>query len=455
MKKPAPFAYLFITLIFLMGVTISPIQAEKQNPLLFGKSIWQQSVTLAASRNNKKFSEYEFESWHVGPTSDGEKYIPRKKDDYSIEIFNAKSMKTTTNLKARMQADAKRIRVAKIVNMQRVKNFNVFTSAIRFKTAKGKTRYYVYFVFPTNNGSQVVRFTYANKRVFSRYNGIVSTIQQKIMNPKSYQINLAKQKKVELLKQEKEAKQEKLKQARWTKPNQGVAFSQIEAVYQYLEIALAGIGNAIPIYTNYLLLKDGTVYTKLTIPPSDFNIKVSRSMEPERWSKWSKSWGGKYQIRNKKTGRWEDIKGKLVKPGGRNMRIHENLHHLKVSGNVFYGGGQSRKYINLRKNGRFESSRMTIMTSGMAGQNIASSTAWSKQDKHGKTSSATSAGSGAVLRSRSSSKNNGGDFTGKYSISGYTIEFVSDSGKINRQLFFFDGKDYINIGNVTFSRKNS
>ncbi|MGI9545100.1 MAG: hypothetical protein ACR2MX_17695 [Cyclobacteriaceae bacterium] len=57
----------------------------------------------------------------------------------------------------------------------------------------------------------------------------------------------------------------------------------------------------------YLVLKDGTIYSRLDISPHDFDLDASRRLMPKRWGTWTKS-GTQYQVQfsGGKPQQWEN-----------------------------------------------------------------------------------------------------------------------------------------------------
>ncbi|MDH3710942.1 MAG: hypothetical protein OER04_13695 [Cyclobacteriaceae bacterium] len=45
----------------------------------------------------------------------------------------------------------------------------------------------------------------------------------------------------------------------------------------------------------YVLLKDGTIYSRMDVSPSDLDVKLSKKTAPEKWGTWQKT-GTSYQV---------------------------------------------------------------------------------------------------------------------------------------------------------------
>ena len=342
-------------------------------------------------------------------------------------------------------------------------DYDWVSSIHKYTDRSGRVGEMQYFALPLEGKqAQIVQIDYSNKALLERY---PKSIGDAIRKTGYLDYQLAQKEAEERKKAEKErrrAREEALKKARWTAPNAGLKHNQIEAVTYYMDIRINAYGNAEPDITLYLLLKDGAAYENPTVPPSDFNVQASRKMEPERWSTWRKQ-SGEYQVKDLETGKWEKLQGNPMTPGRRGMHLAANLHHLKVWGNLYFGGGQSRRTIILSQNGRFETSAFSLQSSGSGASDagLASVNVSSHKDKDGERStfsstvpggSSTSAPAGAVASN--TKKNQGGlDRVGDYTIDGYTIEFRHDSGRVTRKLFFIKDSNYIFIEDRVYSVK--
>ena len=258
---------------------------------------------------------------------------------------------------------------------------------------------------------------------------------------KNYAKNKSKLSEKTREKQEKKEQKEQQKQKKLaiqkaihTAPNQGVKTKDIEALL-YETVAdyssqLIQIDEFV-----YLLLKDGSAYRKLNIPPSDFNITGAQEHQPEKWGKWKKTKSDGYQFKYNDNGKWKKIKGQNVL-GNTTIKSYGYYKRMHAYGNPIMGSvSTSTDSFTLTKEGRFESSNFSLFTGGGWTPDVSVSAATS-DDKEGKQSSVGAiAGTFAVDINKQQNKN-GSDKTGSYRIEGHTIEFHHDSGRVSRQLFF-------------------
>ncbi len=219
-----------------------------------------------------------------------------------------------------------------------------------------------------------------------------------------------------------------------TLPNKGVKLSEIQEVL--VDSSIDVIWGGISVDT-YILFKDKTLYKYCEIPPNELNIKVSKELEPKRWTTWKKSNSG-YEIFNEKEKIWKKLKGK---------RAIKAESGEKLDGKFLTAGGSqmrgSWKYtITFKKNGRFEMSSFSMMDNEAmgGGDTVPLTTGIYKSDKTG--SSGTVAISGTYVGGGGKSiKRDGDKNRGEYYLDGYTIVLKHDNGYKHTKLFFFDNPD--------------
>lgn len=238
-------------------------------------------------------------------------------------------------------------------------------------------------------------------------------------------------------------------------PDQGLKTKEIEAIiYQarYKKIIRLDEMEMVLKETIYLLLKDGTAYRGLKLPPADFNVDVAKKLHANRWTKWKKK-KGRYVLLNSKNNTWnripysDVITQQAFKPG--------YYHHHKTR-NLGLGKSVNRNSIMLRKNGRFETKSFKQVFSG----GVDSITITATEDGKGRQSTTTfsSENSGQSNRPNASGKiskrstDDGADNTGSYNVKDYTIEFRHDSGRVSRRLFLAH-KNGIVLGSQKYFHK--
>jgi hypothetical protein len=122
------------------------------------------------------------------------------------------------------------------------------------------------------------------------------------------------------------------------------------------------------------------------------------------------------------------------------------------------GGMVGTQRISLYPDGRFERSANALGGSGSvqaSGGFSGGAFSTTSRDGTSSTSYGTSSGSGGSVTARSgrSSTAGAGAATGRYKISGYTLELDCADGQVQRFLAFypFPGKPQVFIGNATYS----
>ncbi|MEJ2608997.1 MAG: hypothetical protein P8179_02675 [Candidatus Thiodiazotropha sp.] len=347
--------------------------------------------------------------------------------------------------------------------IKRVDNSDVLSIVKSYTNSQGLKvwRAFTGMPLPNNRASLFVE-EFTSLELRERY----KSVTQQLLGQTEYMLAVLKEeqakekreKEARLAKERRDAEIKALSQARWTQPGKGLKLSEIEALTQYLGITFDGYGTAKPHYTSYLLLKDGTAFLNPFIPPSEFNVEASRQYEPNRWYKW-RIVDNRYHLHaTGDGGDWWYLKGSVQKPGKKNERLNVYLEHLAVWGNLYYGGGQSRKSIHLYSNGRFTTSSFSFASSGSSASSsgLASVSVSKSSDEKGTSSTLSSTLSSGDTNSAiaSSKKKYKGDPNrqGEYRIDGYTISFYYDSGKESRVLFFRSG-DSINIDGTDYSIK--
>jgi len=320
-----------------------------------------------------------------------------------------------------------------------------------------------------NNKIRIFRAVYSDLKIYSRYKYAIKEVsnlmiaqgnrtylkkplaahnkkkqraastQPKIINSKNRSAFEKRRKRT--AKQEKEAA---IQRALWTAPHKGLKSSDVEAILYYMNYTVGVFGPNV-YYKNYLLLKDGWSYSSPRIPPTSFNVVVSRKLEPGKWKKWRKK-GSSYQIRSKQG--WHKLDGSRISPAKINQTLNVNLYS-RTSWNLGgVAGGSSAKYLILKKNGRFETSSNSFNVGGYTSGNMV--TSYSSKDKKGTLKIA----SGGLLSTKTKTTSGRRDRTGRYKLNGYTLELRHDSGRVSQLLFgftygnnkylFVDGTNYTN-----------
>lgn len=260
------------------------------------------------------------------------------------------------------------------------------------------------------------------------------------------------------LEREKEAEERRFK---WvTQPGKGVQMNQIEALVLHYELdynVLSNMYQQMPKLA--LLLKDGTAYTGLRVPPEDLDLKASRKNEPKTWTQWKRS-GKNYLLLQE--GKWNNIGELGVLPASKNEKLTGDFKHMASSYQAGLGGTTWTTFFTFTPQGKFDILDTSLSSTGiLQANNGFSASASSTSDASG-TSSAASASSGngmgeaptVGVTSQNQSDKPNPEKTGTYTLNGYTLQLKLGNGKTERKLFFFFNKkkEDIWIGENLFYR---
>ena len=206
-----------------------------------------------------------------------------------------------------------------------------------------------------------------------------------------------------------------------------------------------------------LLLSDGWAYSGLSLPPEDFDAEASKHAEPQKWHHWRRQGSAIYLEVN---GNWSKLDADPARPLESGSALSKKLVHRNATSFGGMGGTVGTARIQLYPDGHFERSSNTLAGSGtVQASGGFSGGAASRTDSHGTTSSAsgthTGNGGSVTARSNRSSSAGAGAATGKYRITGYTLELDSANGQVQRLLAFypFPGKPQVYLGNATFNEE--
>jgi hypothetical protein len=207
--------------------------------------------------------------------------------------------------------------------------------------------------------------------------------------------------------------------------------------------------------TVYLLMKDGSAYAGLAIPPEDFDAAASRRLQPDRWVQWRRD-GGKYQVRRDTASEWKTLKAWPAVPGRRDERLNGTFTHSSYASYGGLGGWSSTDSLVFGADGRFESLSHTSHGTGVvqAGNGYTGSAAGGHSGKGSWGSGSGTQGPGAggdggtVTAGTHSTRNDGSAYTGRYRIDGWRLELQRDNGTVEHQLFLYttDKRDDLHIG---------
>ena len=204
-----------------------------------------------------------------------------------------------------------------------------------------------------------------------------------------------------------------------------------------------------------LLFTDGWAYSDLTGPPEEVSVEASKKYEPQKWHHWRQQ-GSAYFL--ELNGSWAKLDGDLVRPLESGSSLSGNFVHRNAHTFGGMGGVVGTQRISLYPDGRFERSANALGGSGSvqaSGGFSGGASSTTSRDGTSSSSYGTSSGSGGSVTARSSrsSTAGAGAATGRYKISGYTLELDCADGQVQRFLAFypFPGKPQVFIGNATYS----
>ncbi|HEY1398468.1 hypothetical protein [Roseateles sp.] len=187
----------------------------------------------------------------------------------------------------------------------------------------------------------------------------------------------------------------------------------------------------------HLLLKDGTGYRNLDLPPDEFDMAAARRFKPERVIQWRRS-GGDWQIKDHDDKDWRTISGTPATPASAGQRLDGTFTHSWYS---ILGGGSSQNRFHFQPDGSFEQTGKSVFGTGaMAAANGVAGMATNTYSRGGSTTtssvSAVGAGAGGAQRQR----RNGADFAGRYRLDRWTMTVERENGEQDRVLFAFNGE---------------
>jgi hypothetical protein len=245
-----------------------------------------------------------------------------------------------------------------------------------------------------------------------------------------------------------------------TEPGQGLQLAEIEGIIHTSENVYTVTGLQFQEAT-YLLLKDGSIYKNLQVPPADLNAADSKKYEQESWGVWQRNEAG-VTVQWYGSNEWLDLgSSSLVLPAQANELLDMSYNNLTGStiGGIGFGGVVSTysKTITFMPDGRFDKSDYSTMGSTVTGGDFSMNTSYYSDEEGtvGGTSSSSTVGdvTSGISVSTESTNPNPPATTGTYTLDGYTLELRFDDGRVERSFFYFwsGEKKHVVIGGVTYS----
>lgn len=385
----------------------------------------------------------------------GENWILQPEDlkagaTYQVVVFPATPLKgqdLDAWLKAVISKDAaKRGKVTQNDGIREQNSIHIGT--VEVKTQK-TTLYLLYFAFQAENGLGQVMLVQTAKdaAVGGHYNSDTADILSGLIEDLAAQTAPSVQPQSKASAAEKPEPEDEDAPFKWiTKPGKGVQSGEIEGLY----LAYMPKFNGLTLLYEYheqlaLLLKDGTAYLGLRVPPEDLDVKASRKNEPDQWTKW-KSSGQKLLLLDAKNQRWQELKSRKVVAAISGEKLNGDFEYLENNSNVYYGGSIFEEHFLFSSRGTFEisaSSEFGAMNSG------AQVMGYAQQSRDGESGAVTTS-AGISFNTETQGPDPGR--YGTYRLNGYTLELHLQNGKVQRKLFFFTSskKDEIFIEKATY-----
>lgn len=210
-------------------------------------------------------------------------------------------------------------------------------------------------------------------------------------------------------------------------PGKGVPNAKIAAV-----LLDSKFNNGSADETVYLLLRDGSVYADLPVPPDTLDVLKSKQREPAKWGKWRKV-GAAYKV-SWEGAPYQNLPGSKVSPAPAQQKLAGRYGTGRFSGVIGMTASSSQWGVTFGKNGRFRKDSKSLTTSSMGFGDNATHTASGHNDDE-----SFGGGFGATWAVSTSQKrkNPNGAREGDYSLNGYVLTLRYDNGKVARLPFFF------------------
>ncbi len=173
-----------------------------------------------------------------------------------------------------------------------------------------------------------------------------------------------------------------------TAPGKGVATGDVAGVLYHGRGATNAYGSYAFVEDATVLFRDGWAYHRLDVPPSDLNVKVSRDVEPQRWSKWRRAGSG-FEIQRmddhgRVKGEWRTAEGTLAGAWPAGTPLRGPYTSAAFHGSIALGGTYVKNTHTFGEDGRYEGSRFAQSGAGsMAANNGFNSMTTSQSDKTG------------------------------------------------------------------------
>ena len=204
----------------------------------------------------------------------------------------------------------------------------------------------------------------------------------------------------------------------------GLKSPDINGVLIHLEYNAAPDGKMVRVYTPYLVLNDGSIYSDPVLSPYNFNVGMSKVKEPEKWGLWKMkgeamliNWTGRNT-----TEKW--VKNWFWATPATNNELIEGTFMTaagKINVNVKNDESNSSKYISFNNKGQF-----TIAGTETNGNVTVSPSDFSNRNE-----------------------------AGTYILNDFSVELHFNNGTVIRRSFYYylQGKTHFGIANQVYVPK--
>jgi hypothetical protein len=191
----------------------------------------------------------------------------------------------------------------------------------------------------------------------------------------------------------------------------------------------------------YILLKDGTVYDGMPVPPDEMDVSLSRRKEPQKWGKWRRD-GKKFMVAwADRPNHYEPLEAEPSLPARRGERLDGSWSSGETSGSSFFANSWRSWGVDFTQSGTFKK----FESGGSSNGSIAQAGGTSVFTVYDDDGSAVSADTPGAFVGISKDKKRGSNRAGTYEINGYAITLHFGNGKVKRLPFFFGDPERNNL----------
>ncbi len=221
-----------------------------------------------------------------------------------------------------------------------------------------------------------------------------------------------------------------------TAPGRGLLPSQVVGIYHKIQVPIYGVPG--PSFTDYLLLKDGTVHEDLPVAPDEMDAALSRQKEPKQWGRWRRQGKEILMAWPDHPNEFEAVPGSFVTPGRPGERISGRYGGASSGGSFLTGSYYDFYGVAFTPDGRFSQDHSGGTSSSGLGQTLNNFSVNTTSNNGEATTSVSSPGAVGYATTKTQGRS---DRNGTYTVSGYALTLHYDNGKIKRMPFYFLSKE--------------